>query len=121
MGLGDFVQKAVFLGVGLASYASEKANETLGELRVQAQKLAEEMVARGEMTSEEARKFVDDMLAKAQTPSAEPTTETPRSEPRRIEIVTDDEPASENNADVEAMQRRVAELQEELRRLQRNE
>ncbi len=30
MGLGDLVQKAVYLGIGAASYAGEKATEKLG-------------------------------------------------------------------------------------------
>lgn len=121
MGLGDLVQKAVYLGVGLASYAGEKANEKLGELRIQVQKLADEMVERGEMTTEEARRFVDDMVAKAQQPISEKSPEAPSkpSEPRQIEILEDDEPTSQQAApdDVDEMRRRVMELQEELRRL----
>jgi polyhydroxyalkanoate synthesis regulator phasin len=54
-GFGDIVQKAFYLGVGLASYAGEKAGGKLAELRSQAQKLADEMVSRGEMTTEEAK------------------------------------------------------------------
>ena len=46
-GFGDFVQKAFYLGVGLASYAGEKAGGKWGELRSQVQKLADEMVAKG--------------------------------------------------------------------------
>ena len=30
MGLGDLVQKAVYLGIGVASYAGEKATAKLG-------------------------------------------------------------------------------------------
>jgi polyhydroxyalkanoate synthesis regulator phasin len=96
MGLGDLVQKAVYLGVGMASLAGEKATEKLAELKVQAQKLADEMVSRGEMTTEEARRYVDDMLQKAQQPQVtvesgdRPAT---TAEPRRIEILTDDDDA----------------------------
>jgi polyhydroxyalkanoate synthesis regulator phasin len=127
MGLGDLVQKAVYLGVGLASIATEKAGETLTELRGQLEKMADEMVERGEMTTEEAKKFVDDMVKKAQQPDSASTS--PAAEPRRIEIL-DDEPASPNSpeqtqataqpssTDVDEMRRRVIELQEELRRLQ---
>lgn len=121
MGLGDIVQKAVYLGVGLASYAGEKAGEKLGELKVQVQKLADEMVERGEMTTEEARRFVDDMVAKAQQPPVGPTSETKPAEPRRIEIVTDDEePAKAQTPEVDEMRKRVMDLQEELRRLQQD-
>lgn len=116
MGLGDLVQKAVYLGVGLASYAGEKAGEKLGEVRGQIQKMADEMVDRGEMTTEEARRFVDEMVNKAQQSKVgEPQSAAP-SEPRRIEILEDEDSAQPAN-DVEEMRRRVMELQDELRRL----
>jgi polyhydroxyalkanoate synthesis regulator phasin len=125
MGLGDFVQKAVYLGIGLASYAGEKASGKLAELRVQAQKLADELVERGEMTTDEARRFVDEMLAKAQQPIAdpvEPTEPTQPKEPRQIEIITDDEePTDATRSNVDEMRQKVRELQEELRRLQRDQ
>jgi hypothetical protein len=35
-GFGDLVQKAFYLGVGIASYAGEKAGTTFTELRSQA-------------------------------------------------------------------------------------
>lgn len=129
MGLGDLVQKAVYLGIGMASYAGEKAGEKLGELRVQVQKLADEMVARGEMTTDEARRFVDEMVNKAQQPVAPESASTSSrpAEPRQIEILVDDEepttatptnPTAEPPRDnIDEMRRRVAELQEELRRL----
>ncbi|MFM7426756.1 MAG: phasin family protein [Elainella sp.] len=132
-GFGDLVQKAFYLGVGAASYAAEKAGTTLADLRVQAQKLADEMVARGEITAEEAKRMVDDMVNRAQQ---EPTA--PPSEPRRIEILAEDEsadqsvsaadaagtqpppatsaPASAPSA-VDDLRQQVAKLQEELRRL----
>jgi polyhydroxyalkanoate synthesis regulator phasin len=138
MGLGDIVQKAVYLGIGVASYAGEKAGERLGEVRDQMQKLADEMVARGEMSAEEGRKFVDDMVKKAQQPAAKVPTE-PAPAPRPIEIT--DEPAASQTAsppvetqtppaqapatasddiDIENMRRQVQELQDELRRLRKN-
>lgn len=118
MGLGDLVQKAVYLGIGFASYAGEKAGEKLTELRSQVQKLADEMVERGEMTADEARKFVDDMVNKAQQSAGEPSGAKQPTEPRRIEIVTDDEEPSDSSvSQAEQMRRQVMELQEELRRL----
>jgi polyhydroxyalkanoate synthesis regulator phasin len=125
MGLGDLVQKAVYLGVGLASLASEKATEKLAELRVQAQKLADEMVERGEMTTEEARRFVDDMINKAQNADTVESSSSQPTEPRRIEILEEDEPVQSTTAeapgnDVEEMRRRVRELQEELKRLKKD-
>lgn len=136
-GFGDLVQKAFYLGVGLAATAGEKATEKLGELRSQAQKLADELVAKGEMTAEEAKRFVDDMVQQAQQPTVEPVNQNsppPHQEPRRIEIVEEEETprttpsnpvnqpptGSKTPAEVEEMRRQVQQLQEELRRLQRN-
>lgn len=119
-GLGDIVQKAFYLGVGLASYAGEKAGSTLTQLRTQAQKLADEMVERGEMTAEEARKFVDDMVNKAQQqPPAGTSSQEKPAEPRRIEILDDEEPSTSTTKDADNLRDQVQALQEELRRLQR--
>lgn len=124
-GFGDIAKKAFYLGVGLASYASEKAGGTLAELRSQAQKLADEMVAKGEMNAEEARKFVEDMMKQAQAPANDESGETTnRPEPRRIEILDDvDEVAKEEpqGEDVDKLRDQVKRMQEELRRLQRDQ
>jgi polyhydroxyalkanoate synthesis regulator phasin len=121
--LGNLFQKAFYLGVGLASYASEKAGGTIGELRVQAQKLADELVARGEMTTEEARKMVDDMVQQAQQQqqSAQPPQpDKTGTEPRRIEIISDDEEQTAGEEqNIDAMRQQVQAMQEELRRLKR--
>ena len=117
-GFGDLVQKAFYMGVGLASYAGEKAGGTLAEVQQQAQKLADELVARGEMTTDEAKRMVDDMVRRAQSaaPTVEPQT---HSEPRRIEIL-EDEPSPAEAAKAEALRQQVESLQNELRRLQRD-
>lgn len=122
-GFGDMVQKAFYLGVGLASYAGEKAGGTLGELREQAQKLAAEMVQRGEMSTEEARKFVEDIMQQGQEAAAQSSTQTtPKEskEPRRIEIIEDDEDESsgEQPENVDRLREQVDALKDELRRLQ---
>ncbi|MEM9925363.1 MAG: hypothetical protein AAF915_16690 [Cyanobacteria bacterium P01_D01_bin.50] len=121
-GFGDIVKKAFYLGVGLASYASEKAGGTLAELRSQVQKLADEMVAKGEMTTDEARKFVEDMMNQAQSSASDGSGDsTSRTEPRRIEILGEDEEAMVKNSqpeDVEKLRDQVKRMQEELRRLQ---
>ncbi|MEH2069057.1 MAG: phasin family protein [Nostoc sp.] len=124
-GFGDIVQKAFYLGVGLASYAGEKAGGKLAELRSQVQKLADEMVAKGEMNTEEARRFVEDMMRQAQQPQQSSATpeKTPPSEPRRIEILEEDEEPTVKEASTENVDRlrdQVLELQEELKRLQRD-
>ncbi|MBD2092708.1 phasin family protein [Microcoleus sp. FACHB-1515] len=119
-GFGDLVQKAFYLGVGVASYAGEKAGGAISELRSQAQKLADEMVARGEMNAEEAKRFVNDMVNRAQqqtdTPPKAEAQERP-AEPRRIEILSDDEPTSQSDP-TDDLRQQVSKLQEELRRLQ---
>ncbi len=128
-GFGDLVQKAFYLGVGLASYAGEKAGGKLSEMRSQVQKLADEMVARGEMNADEARRFVEDMMKQAQQQQvSETATEknppTTTNEPRRIEILEDDEQPTSQEAEapqeVDKLRDQVKEMQEELRRLQRD-
>ncbi|BAW96403.1 hypothetical protein NIES970_13310 [[Synechococcus] sp. NIES-970] len=124
-GFGDLVQKAFYLGVGAASLAAEKAGSTIQELREQAQTLADEMVQKGEMNAEEAKKFVNDMVKQAQQrvpqqTTAESTGKEPK-EPRRIEILDDDE-ASDNQAamdEAERLRREVEALQAELKNLKK--
>lgn len=123
-GFGDIVQKAFYLGVGLASYAGEKAGSTLVDLRSQVQKLADEMVTRGEISAEEAKRMVEEMLNRAQQPSSQTSSQTDQkpAEPRRIEILTDEEipakPPASSAAD--ELRQQVEQLQAELRRLKRN-
>ncbi len=123
-GFGDIAKRAFYLGVGLAAYAGEKAGGTLAELRSQAQKLADEMVAKGEMNAEEARRFVEDMMKQAQSGASDASGETTsRTEPRRIEILSDDEEATAKDSppeDVDRLRDQVKRMQDELRRLQRD-
>lgn len=122
-GLGDLVQKAFYLGVGIASYAGEKAGQTLGELRQQAQKIADEMVARGEITAEEARRMVDEMVNRAQQTSQSSTSTSSQSEPRRIEILSDEDdvtPTAQSSA-AEELRRQVADLRDELQKLRQDQ
>lgn len=160
-GFGDMMQKAFYLGVGLASYASEQASGRFGELQERAQKLADELVARGEMTAEEARRFVDDVMqqgkeaasqamdqatqaasqvdraASSASQNATRSADIPK-EPRRIEILDDDEdptpptatnttskhPSSSPDITPETsigdLHDQVAVLKEELKRLRRD-
>ena len=126
-GFEDIAKKAFYLGVGFASYAQEKANDNFKDLRIQAQKVADEMVERGKLSTEEARKFVDDLVEQAQqgtVPAGKNKSES--REPRRIEIVDEDEPhpkpasepkASAKPSNSEDLRQQVQSLQEELRRL----
>ncbi len=123
-GFDDIVKKAFYMGVGFASYAQEKAGTTLNELRTQAQKLADEMIERGEISTEEARKFVDELVQQAQQENVPPAKNTQSTQPRRIEIVSEDEDASPQEKKTETqnidnLKEQVQSLQEELRRLKR--
>jgi polyhydroxyalkanoate synthesis regulator phasin len=126
-GFGDIVQKAFYLGVGLASYAGEKATGRISELRSQVQKLADEMVARGEMSTDEARRLVEEMMKQAQQPPISETKTSQPTEPRRIEILEDDETGvasdsqNKSDSDVDSLRDQVKRMQEELRRLQKDQ
>lgn len=98
----NLLQKAFYLGVGIASYAVEKANDKFQELKQQAQKIAltpdfpqqlqkmtDDMVSKGKMSAEEARNFVDEMLKQSQ--GLKNNDSNPPSQPRTIEIITDDD------------------------------
>ena len=99
-GLGKLVQKAFYLGMGVASVAADRAGAELVELRQQAQKLADELVERGEMTTQDAREFVDNFVkqqmkqaesaianATAETkPNAASSSQGDNSQPRKIHI-----------------------------------
>lgn len=121
-GFGDMFQKAFYLGVGLASYAGEKAGDKLTELRAQAEKLAAEMVERGEMSTEEARRFVDEAMSQGQQQAEKSSTNQGSKEPRQIEIIEDDEeePSQEKPKNVDNLRQQVQDLQDELRRLQKD-
>ncbi len=96
---GKLVQKAFYLGMGVASVAADRAGAELAELRKQAQKLADELVERGEMTTQDAREFVDNFvtqqmkqaesaIADAENATDESTTDSQAdgSQPRKIQI-----------------------------------
>ncbi|MGB2926528.1 MAG: hypothetical protein WBB82_14605 [Limnothrix sp.] len=122
---GNLVQKAFYLGVGAASVAAEKAGSTLQDLRGQAQSVADEMVQKGEMNAEEAKKFVNDMVKQAQQKVAASKTEAAAdssaepNEPRRIEILDDDEtePLTAQENEAEKLRQQLEELQKELKNL----
>ena len=127
-GFEDIAKKAFYLGVGFASYAQEKANDNFHDLRIQAQKVADEMVERGKISTEEARKFVDNMVEQAQQETVSGSkNKSEAREPRRIEIVDEDEPqpevskskASTTSSNGDNLRQQVESLQEELRRLKK--
>ncbi len=116
---GGIVQKAFYLGLGLATVAGEKAGETLGELRTQASKLADELVERGEMTSDEAKKFVDDLVRNSQKPISESSSNPSSKDAPRTIAIDDEENDAPQQGDVDELKNKVQSLQDELRRLQK--
>lgn len=120
-GFGDLVKKAFYLGVGVASYAGEKAGVTLKDLREQTQIIVNELVARGEMTAEEAQRLINDMVNQAQS-STSTGDNTPPAQPRRIEIVDDEEGAltSPEQQSTEVLKQQVESLRRELNSLKQN-
>ncbi|MEM6253816.1 MAG: hypothetical protein AAF821_12930 [Cyanobacteria bacterium P01_D01_bin.156] len=116
---GQLVQKAFYLGVGLASYASEKAGDGFSDLRQQAQKLVQELVERGEITAEEAQTMVNDMVARAQSAAPAENATSADMTPRTIEIIEEDEP--EQRSATDALRKEIEDLQAELQRLKDEE
>ncbi|WP_299403664.1 hypothetical protein [Acaryochloris sp. IP29b_bin.148] len=112
--LPDFVKKAFYLGVGVASYAGEQAGNKVAEIQERAQQLADEMIRRGEMSTEEANQWLNQLNTNPTPVSVE---EVPYPEqPQTIELVTGEEQEEPSpSADLQAQ---VTELEEELRRLQ---
>ena len=121
-GFGDLVKKAFYLGVGVASYAGEKAGVTLKDLREQTQTIVNELVARGEMTAEEAQRLINDMVNQAQAETSTESTDGATPQPRRIEILDDDEGAitPPEQQTTEALKRQVEALRQELNTLKQN-
>ena len=113
-GFGDLVKKAFYLGVGVASYAGEKAGDTLKDFREQTQGIVNELVARGEITAEEAQRLVNEMVNRAQDTAASAGENLPQ--PRPIEILDDDAAIVVNptEAQTAALREQVAALRQEL-------
>lgn len=121
-GFGNLVQKAFYLGVGIASYAGEKAGGALGDLKGQAQKLVDELVERGEITAEEAQTMMNDMVERAQqaADAEAPAVKDAGADtdgPRQIQILDDSEALTEEERQAEALRKEVEALREELKRL----
>jgi polyhydroxyalkanoate synthesis regulator phasin len=107
------VKKAFYLGVGVASYAGEKAGDTLKDFREQTQGIVNELVARGEITAEEAQRLVNEMVNRAQDTATSAGENLPQ--PRPIEILDDDASiVSPAEAQTVALREQVAALRQEL-------
>lgn len=120
-GFGKLVQKAFYLGVGIASYAGEKAGFALNDVKAQAQKLVDELVERGELTAEEAQRMMNEMVARAEETAAKPPVSDAQGSssegPRQIQILDESEALTEEERQAEALRQEVESLREELNRL----
>ncbi|WP_299485846.1 hypothetical protein [Acaryochloris sp. IP29b_bin.137] len=112
--LPDFVKKAFYLGVGVASYAGEQAGQKVAEIQERAQQLADEMIKRGEMSTEEANRWLTQFNS---TPTQVSVEEAPYpDQPQAIELITEEEEESPTSS--VNLHQQVSELEEELRQLQ---
>lgn len=115
-GFGNLVQKAFYLGIGAASFAGEKAGGTLKDLQGQAQKIVNELVERGELTAEEAQQLFNTMMQSAENTASTPT-QPPSEGPRRIEILDEEDDASGESAEAQALRSQVETLRQQLENL----
>jgi polyhydroxyalkanoate synthesis regulator phasin len=98
MNIMEFVRKSVAFGVGAAAFSAEKLKQ-----------FTDDMVARGEMTSEDATKFVDEMSKKA-----EDEKKTIQEWIREQMSKMLQQAGAAEAARVEALETRVAELEKRL-------
>ncbi|MEO0376147.1 MAG: hypothetical protein AAF329_16305 [Cyanobacteria bacterium P01_A01_bin.17] len=110
----DLVKKAFYLGVGAISYAGEQATDQISDLQKRAQELADEMIRRGEMTTEESRQWLDSLTNQGQAGSSSAPKDTYSGKPQVIDVQVEDEP--EQN--VNDLHQQVQNLEDEFRRLQ---
>ncbi len=100
----NILRKAFYFGVGLISLVGEKTTDTLEQLRQQASQLADELVKRGELTTEEARRFVEEVMEQATPQEQAPP------KPRPIEILE----SSSEDEEIQRLKDKVKQLQAEL-------
>lgn len=103
----NILHKVFYFGLGVAGYAANKANDTLKELKQQAEKIAEnpdfgsqlqqladDMVKKGKIQADEAKAFVDEMIRQGQNKNFShnsPNDNNEKKEPRVIEIIDDED------------------------------
>jgi polyhydroxyalkanoate synthesis regulator phasin len=84
--LTDSLKKAFYLGVGLASYATEQ----ISDIQAKAQEAADDLIRRGETTAEEATRLINTWAP--QNPTTDPAN-TEKIEILSIEDVESDPPS----------------------------
>lgn len=98
--LTDVAKRAFYLGIGLASYATERAGVKFLEFQGQAQQVTDELVKRGEATTEEARQWLNVVAPGIVPPNNSAGSTTPNgsgaAKPRQIDII-DAEIESDSN------------------------
>lgn len=91
--LANLAQRALYFGMGLASFAADKASAAARsapvhfvQLRQRAQQITDELVKRGEMSAEDAKIYMDDLMQRAPKQVQERQDEPQPSGPRKIQI-----------------------------------
>jgi polyhydroxyalkanoate synthesis regulator phasin len=86
--LTDSLKKAFYLGVGLASYATEQ----ISDMQAKAQEAADDLIRRGETTSEEAARLMNTWVP--QNPTADSAN---ANRPQKIEILSVEDVESDSS------------------------
>jgi polyhydroxyalkanoate synthesis regulator phasin len=86
--LTDTLKKAFYLSVGFVSYAGEQA----GDIQNKAQELADDLIRRGEDTTEEATRFFNTFVAQNPTASGNESDK-----PQKIEILSIEDVESDSS------------------------
>jgi polyhydroxyalkanoate synthesis regulator phasin len=88
--LTDSLKKAFYLGVGLASYATEQ----ISDIQAKAQEAADDLIRRGETTSEEATRLMNTWMPQNQTADSDNIDR-----PQKIEILSVEDVDPDSNPD----------------------
>lgn len=87
----ETLKKAIYLGVGLASYAGEQVEE----FQDKAKELADDLIRRGEDTAGEATKFLDAWMPQ---PPGSSSANQGGDKPQKIEILSIEDVESDSNS-----------------------
>ncbi|NJK37694.1 MAG: hypothetical protein HC835_13380 [Oscillatoriales cyanobacterium RM2_1_1] len=122
--LTQMLQKGLRVTLGAASSLVEvlqnpqRREENLEKIQSQLTQLAEEWTEKGAVTEQEARNFVDSLLARAQSGPENSGSSVPRSASVTTTVTVSDPEPVEN---IQDLTEQLAALREELERLRRSE
>ncbi len=132
--LANLAQKALYFGMGLASFAADKASAAARsapvhfvQLRQRAQKITDELVKRGEMSAEDAKIYMDDLMQRApQQVKDMQEQDPPASGPRKIQIddmgeADEQESTAIQLTDSARLRQEIDALEAELEKLQQQD